>query len=104
MTLSTAAEWAEAADALARERAGRGPDLFPIALGIDHPDAMHEWLVEDAVDSAGNEVPDAIRHLEDLGYSPEQAQRNAVASMIATHSQIYLELGLWLAQTGRVKL
>jgi hypothetical protein len=104
VSLSTAAEWAEAMDALARERAGRTPDLFPIALGVDHPGAMNEWLTEDALDSVMNEIPRIGQAFMAQGQSPGEAAQNAVASVIATHSQMYLELGLWLAQTGRVKL
>jgi hypothetical protein len=51
MPLSTIEEWQEASDTLARERAGRTPDKFPYALGIDHPDAMKDWLALDAADT-----------------------------------------------------
>jgi hypothetical protein len=104
VSLSTAAEWAEAMDALARERAGRSPDLFPIALGIDNPEAMADWLVEDAVDSVQNAIPTMTKALVRSGRSPGEAMQDAIASTLATHSQMYLELGLWLSQTGRVKL
>jgi hypothetical protein len=86
MTLSTIEEWQEASDTLARERAGRTPDKFPYALGIDHPDAMKDWMALDAADSLINLIP-------------VQA-----ASALATHMQMGLELGLWLAQTKRVNL
>jgi hypothetical protein len=104
VSLSTAAEWAEAVDTLARERAGRTPDLFPIALGIDHVDAMVDWLTEDAVDSVANAIPRLGQEFIAAGQTPSEAVQNAVASVLTTHSQMYLELGLWLAQTGRVKL
>jgi hypothetical protein len=91
-------------DTLARERAGRTPDLFPIALGIDHVEAMVDWLVEDAVDSVNNAIPTMAGAMIEQGAAPQQAMRDAIGSTLATHSQMYLELGLWLAQTGRVKL
>jgi hypothetical protein len=91
-------------DTLSRERAGRGPDKFPIALGVDHVDAMVEAIVADSVDSVENAVPGFAGALFQQGQSPGEALQNAFASVLATHSQMYLEFGLWLAQTGRVKL
>jgi hypothetical protein len=100
VTLSTIAEWQEAADTLARERAGRTPDKFPYALGIDHPDAMKDWMALDAADSLINLIPAQALIFVGHGMDEHLAIKNA----IATHMQMGLELGLWLAQTKRVTL
>jgi hypothetical protein len=93
--LDTPQLWDEAAQALARERAGRSPELFPHALGVD-PDALRQWAAEDAVDTL----------MRLFGYRGEAARVEVpvqeFASALATHTQIGVELGLWLAQTGRV--
>jgi hypothetical protein len=104
VTLSTIAEWQEAADTLARERAGRTPDKFPYALGIDHPDAMKDWMALDAADSLINLIPAQALIFVGHGMDEHLAIKNAIASALATHRQRGLELGLWLAQTKRVTL
>jgi hypothetical protein len=100
MTLSTIEEWQEASDTLARERAGRTPDKFPYALGIDHPD----WMALDAADSLINLIPVQAATFVAQGMDESLAVKNALASALATHMQMGLELGLWLAQTKRVNL
>jgi hypothetical protein len=104
VTLSTIEEWQEASDTLARMRAGRTPDKFPYALGIDHPDAMKDWMALDAADSLINLVPAQAMIFVGQGMDESLAVKNALASALATHMQMGLELGLWLAQTGRVRL
>lgn len=87
-------DWQEASETLAAERAGRGPEHFPHALGID-PDGMRQWCLEDAVDTLTTV----------LGATPTGVARlpiEDVAGALATHTQIGIELGLWLAQNGRV--
>jgi hypothetical protein len=104
MTLSTIEEWQEASDTLARERAGRTPDKVPYALGIDHPDAMKDWMALDAADSLINLIPVQAATFVAQGMDESLAVKNALASALATHMQMGLELGLWLAQTKRVNL
>jgi hypothetical protein len=104
MTLSTIEEWQEASDTLARERAGRTPDKFPYALGIDHPDAMKDWMALDAADSLINLIPVQAATFVAQGMDESLAVKNALASALATHMRMGLELGLWLAQTRRVRL
>jgi hypothetical protein len=104
VTLSTIEEWQEASDTLARERAGRTPDKFPYALGIDHPDAMKDWLALDAADTLLNLIPTQAMVFVNQGMDEGLAVKNAIASALATHAQMGLELGLWLAQTKRVVL
>jgi hypothetical protein len=104
VTLSTIEEWQEASDTLARMRAGRTPDKFPYALGIDHPDAMKDWLALDAADTLLNLLPTQAMVFVNQGMDESLAVKNAIASALATHAQMGLELGLWLAQTKRVVL
>jgi hypothetical protein len=90
---ATKREWREAFEALAVWRAGRGPEAFPHALGID-PGPLADWAAEDAVDSLGM----IVREVTENGTEMPAA----IAAALATQTQIGIEMGLWLAQTGRV--
>jgi hypothetical protein len=87
-------DWQAAADALAAERAGRSPELFPHSLGVD-PEALRTWAADDAVDTRAT-----ILGVRDGGVARLPAE--VVGSALATHTQIGIEIGLWLAQTGQV--
>lgn len=95
MAPTTVRDWEEVAETLALERAGRSPDLFPHALGVE-PEPLIEWCAQDAHDS--------LVLAEVIAVQRGRTLVEVLVAMLATHSQIGVELGLWLAQTGRVKL
>jgi hypothetical protein len=90
----TKQEWQDAADALAESRSS-GPEEFPRELGVD-PDSLREWAADDAADSLG-----VLLHGFGVSVAPEGSVE--VASMLATHFQVGLEMGLWLVKTGQVE-
>jgi hypothetical protein len=91
---ATREEWAAAAKTLAEFRNGRDPEAFPHVFGID-PGPLREWCAADAMDSMTTVVPAQIAQGMPVGA--------AVAAMLATHTQIGIELGLHLVMTGRVQ-
>jgi hypothetical protein len=89
---ATRGEWAAAFDRLGAARGGRGPDWLT-SLGID-PEPLRAWCADDAVDTMTSVIPAAI----EAGAGPAEA----IGSALATHMQMGIEMGLWLAQTGQV--
>jgi hypothetical protein len=98
-------DWAQAAEDLARERGayGNDPARFPIVLGIADVEALAAWVTSDALDTTMEHFPGLVVAGVEQGLDDSDAVRTAVATMLATHTQMGIELGLWLAQTGRVK-
>lgn len=90
----TKEQWGELADELAAFRAGRGPESFSHVFGVE-PGALCEWCAEDAVDTMNTVIPAAVQAGEPVD--------QAVAAALATHTQIGIELGLFLVSTGRVQ-
>jgi hypothetical protein len=94
----TPQEWEDAAEALAEWRAGRGPETFLHALGVD-PQPLMDWCADDAVDTMQT-VCGVTR--ADYRAGSKRIPLEMLGSVLATHAQMGLELGLWLVQQGRV--
>lgn len=95
----TAAEWQAVADQLAEHRRASAstsdPERFPAELGID-PASLRTWAADDAVDSLKI-------LLESFGIQIPPAGSLEFASMLATHTQCGIEIGLWLVKMGQVQ-
>jgi hypothetical protein len=86
--LATKEHWDAAANALAEWRAGRAPDAFPYALGVDGP-ALTDWCTDDALDTIESQIMP-------LG---TRVSVQLIGACLAMQTQIGVELGLWLATT-----
>lgn len=91
---ATKDEWAEAFEQLAEWRAGRPPNTFGHALGID-PYALRSYAVEHAETASLPIIKET--------YSKGVPIDAALLAGLATQLFVGIEMGLWLAQTGRVK-
>jgi hypothetical protein len=96
-------DWELLADELAllRETYGADPHRFPIWLGVDDPEGLIDYISRDAVDSIRIGYRAVRAQMESEKFF--NAEESACATVVANTALLYLELGLWLAQTGRVK-
>lgn len=101
--MKTVQDWRDAFEALGAERAGRGPDRFPIVLGIEDPEPMSQWITEDAADTAQNVFWQMVDEAAAQGVFGRVALEAAVATLVATHTYFGIEMGLWLVQQHKVK-
>jgi hypothetical protein len=86
-------EWAEVAEELARFRAGRGP-VDEVGFGLD-PDALVGWAAADALDTMVNVVSPKL----ETGDDPTAV----FGAALAMHTQVGIEIGLYLVMSGRVQ-
>lgn len=87
--LDTKEQWQAADDALDRWRAGRAPEVFGHALGVD-PGGLSAWIAADAA-----RVASAFLDADDA--DAEEAQ--ILIAALGMQKFIGVELGLWLAST-----
>lgn len=102
MSLTTREDWREAWDTLAREREAYGIDAkrFPLLFGLSDTEGLREFLADDAAGTVIHNYREMVEDMEKIGV--ECPSESAAATLLAVTAQMYLELGLWLAQTGRV--
>jgi hypothetical protein len=101
--MKTKQDWQDAFEALGRERGERGPDRFPIVLGIADPSGLSEWVTADAIDTVQSVFWEMVDAAAENGFKGRAALESAVATVAATHMHMGIEMGLWLVQQHKVK-
>jgi hypothetical protein len=100
--VKTKQDWQDAFEALGKERGDRGPDRFPIVLGISDPEPLNQWITEDAKDTVENLLWLMVDEAAAQGVKGRAAIESAVATLVATHTYFGIEMGLWLVQQHKV--
>lgn len=100
--MKTKQDWQDAYEALGRERGERGPDRFPIVLGIEDTSGLNDWCAEDAIDTVQKMFWEMVDAAAEQGIKGRAALESAVATIAATHMHMGIEMGLWLVQQHKV--
>lgn len=92
--MTTATEWRDLANEAGTDRVNAvSEEDFIRMLGVDDPAALREFCEFDAQQSMA---------IIDVSVAAGLPRRATVQAMLATHMDLGVQLGLWLAQTGRL--